>query len=141
MNPISALRVALVAQWALGVASVLLFEIEAPGLPLALRDYYTDTALEPMTRYDVFVGVFTAVWGVGSLVASFGVFALKHWARGAYVVTVVAGVALQGLLEPSITTAWSETAESAAEVLAGVVVGLLYFLPLDADAPTRLRVE
>jgi hypothetical protein len=141
VKPISSLRVALVAQWALGLASVLLFELEAPGLPEALREYYIDTTLEPATRSDQLVGAFAAVWGVACIVASFGVFFLKHWARAAYLTAVAMGVILQGLLEPSITSAWSETAESAAEVLAGVVIGLLYFLPLDANAPSRPRSE
>ena len=141
MNPTVALRVALVSQWALGLASVLLFQIEAPGLPDALREHALNASNGPATGYDLAVGAFAAVWGVGCLVASFGVFALKHWARAAYLAAVAMGVALQGLLEPSITTAWSETAQSAAEVLAGIVVGLLYFLPLETKASSRPRSE
>ena len=61
MNPIVALRVALVSQWALGLASVLLFQIEAPGLPDALREYALNTSNGPATGYDLAVGPFAAV--------------------------------------------------------------------------------
>ena len=47
----------------------------------------------------------------------------------------------RGLLEPSITTAWSEGAESGAEILSGIVVGLLYFLPLTKGHARDVRTE
>ena len=52
-----------------------------------------------------------------------------------------AGVLLQAMLEPSITTAWSEGAESGAEILSGIVVGLLYFLPLTKGHEREVRTE
>ncbi len=108
-------------------------------MPDALREYALNASNGSATGYDLAVGAFAAVWGVGCLVASFGVFALMNRARAACLAAVAMGVALQGLLEPSITTAWSETAQSAAEVLAGIVVGLLYFLPLETKASSRPR--
>jgi hypothetical protein len=37
---------------------------------------------------------------------------------------------LQALLEPSVTTAWSVAAETAAQLLVGVTIGVLYFSPV-----------
>ena len=47
-------------------------------MPDALREYALNTSNGPATGYDLAVGPFAAAWGVGFLVASFGVFALMH---------------------------------------------------------------
>ena len=40
------------------------------------------------------------------------------------------GCALQALLEPSVTTGWSVAAETAAQVLVGITIGVIYFSPV-----------
>jgi hypothetical protein len=41
----------------------------------------------------------------------------------------ILGCVLQALLEPSVTTGWSVAAETVAQVLVGVTIGVLYFSP------------
>lgn len=141
MHPIAALRTALIGQWLLAVASVVLFSLETPGLPELLKEFYLSEELVPTTPFDTFVGWYAGAWALGSFVASVGVFFLEHWARHLYLAMVFAGVLLQVMLEPSVTTAWSEGAESGAEILSGIVVGLLYFLPLTEGHARDVRTE
>jgi hypothetical protein len=130
VKPETALRQAIVWQWLLALASVLLFRLEAPGLPPLLSEYATATAMEPATTRDLVVAAFAGAWIAASFVASVGVFLLAHWARSAYVVLAVLGCVLIGLLEPSVTSPLSAVAETAAQLVVGLVLGLVFFSPL-----------
>ena len=74
-------------------------------------------------------GWLALLWAVGSLVASVGVFLLRRWARPVFLVMATLGCGLQALLEPSVTTSWSVAAETGAQLLVGVTIGVIYFSP------------
>jgi hypothetical protein len=73
--------------------------------------------------------VLSLLWALGSFAASAGVFWLRPWARPLFLAMAAIGCAVQALLEPSVTTAWSVAAETGAQVLVGVAIGVLYFSP------------
>jgi hypothetical protein len=124
------LRHLVVWQWILACLSIVFFQIEVDRLPFLLQEYAAAEAIRPATATDAVIGWLTLLWGIGSLVASVGVFALRRWARPLFLVMALLGCVLQALLEPSVTTGWSVAAETAAQVLVGVTLGVLYFSPV-----------
>jgi hypothetical protein len=140
LKPETALRHAIVWQWLLALASVLLFRLEASGLPPLLSEFAVAEAAEAATARDFWVGGFAGVWIAASFAASVGVFLLAHWARTPYLVLAGLGCVLIGLLEPSVTSPLSAVAETAAQLVVGLVLGLVFFSPLsDAFAPHAPR--
>jgi hypothetical protein len=128
----SVLRHLVVWQWILAGLSILGFELEVEGLPFLLQQFAAAEAARPPTAADTAVGWLTLAWGIGSLAASIGVLAFRPWARPLYLAMALAGCVLQALLEPSVTTPWSVAAETAAQVLVGVTIGVAYFSPVRA---------
>ena len=124
------LRHLVVWQWILACLSIVIFQLEVERLPFLLQEYAAAEAVRPATMADAVVGWLTLLWAVGSLVASVGVFALRRWARPFFLVMALLGCVLQALLEPSVTTGWSVAAETAAQVLVGVTIGVVYFSPV-----------
>ncbi len=131
------LRLALVFQWLLALASVVLFRVEQSRLPDVLREYGATQGGSTSLSAEL-VGWYALFWLAGSLVATAGAFLLKPWSRPLFLVMAVLGIALTGLLEPSITSPGSAAAETAAQILVGVILGLVYFSPLKEHfAPAR----
>lgn len=126
----TALRHLVVWQWVLACLSIVFFQVEVERLPFLLQEYAAAEAARPATATDAVIGWLTLLWGVGSLVASIGVFSLRRWARPCFLAMALLGCVLQALLEPSVTTGWSVAAETAAQVLVGVTIGVLYFSPV-----------
>lgn len=126
----SVLRLLVVGQWLLAVLSIVIFQLEVSHLPFLLQEYAEAEAVRPPTPADAVVGWLTLLWGVGSLVASVGVFLLRRWGRPIFLAMALLGCVLQALLEPSVTTGWSVAAETAAQVLVGVTIGVAYFSPV-----------
>jgi len=124
------LRQLVLWQWILAGLSILGFELEVDRLPFLLLEYAAAEAARPATAADAAIGWLTLSWGIGSLAASIGIVALRHWARPLYLAMALLGCVLQALLEPSVTTPWSVAAETAAQVLVGVTLGVVYFSPL-----------
>jgi len=124
------LRHLVVWQWILACLSIVIFQLEVPRLPFLLQEYAAAEAARPATVADAMVGWLTLLWAIGSLAASVGVFALRRWARPLFLVMALLGCVLQALLEPSVTTGWSVAAETAAQVLVGVSIGVVYFSPV-----------
>lgn len=124
------LRHLVVWQWVLASLSILFFQLEVERLPFLLREYAVAEAARPATAMDALVGWLTLLWAAGSLAASIGLFALRRWARPLFLAMALLGCALQALLEPSVTTGWSVVAETAAQVLVGVTIGVVYFSPV-----------
>ena len=131
------LRHLVVWQWVLAGLSILIFQLEVERLPFLLREYAAAEAARPATATDAVVGWLTLLWAAGSLVASVGVFMLRRWARSLFLVMALLGCALQALLEPSVTTGWSVAAETGAQVLVGVTLGVVYFSPVRGYFATR----
>jgi hypothetical protein len=131
------LRATLIAQWALALASLLLFEVESPQLPPELQGYALDHAIRPAAGGDVGIGVFAAVWLVASLVASAGVFFLVHWSRLPYLATGLLGCLLMALLEPAVTSRWSTAADTLVHLLVGFAICLVYWSPAAAAFARR----
>ena len=124
------LRHLVVWQWILACLSIVIFQLEVERLPFLLQEYAAAEAVRPATMADAVVGWLTLLWAVGSLAASVGVFALRRWARPFFLVMALLGCVLQALLEPSVTTGWSVAAETGAQVLVGVTIGVVYFSPV-----------
>jgi hypothetical protein len=126
----SVLRHLVVWQWVLACLSIVFFQVEIERLPFLLQEYAAAEAARPPTAADAIVGWLTLLWAVGSLAASVGVFALRRWARPLFLAMALLGCVLQALLEPSVTTGWSVAAETAAQVVVGVTLGVVYFSPV-----------
>jgi hypothetical protein len=126
VGAIRVLRVALVAQWVLALASLIFFQIEAPKLPEALRDYALDQSVQVATHDEVAIGVFAAVWLAVSFAATVGVFTLRRWARLPYLVAALLGCLLAAMLEPAVTSRWSTAADTAVHLLVGFAICLTY---------------
>jgi hypothetical protein len=124
------LRHLVVWQWIFAGLSILVFQLEAERLPFLLREYAAREVLREPGPADALVGWLTLLWSVGSLAASVGVWLLRRWARPAFLVMAILGCVLQALLEPSVTTGWSVAAETVAQLLVGVTIGVLYFSPV-----------
>ena len=124
------LRHLVVWQWLLAAASLAIFQLEARDLPFLLQEYASEQSAASATWVDQLVGWGVLVWFVGSLVGSVGVFLLRRWARPLFLAMAVLGCVIQAFLEPSVTTAWSTSAETAAQVMVGVTLGVLYFSPV-----------
>jgi len=123
----SILRQLVVWQWILAGFSIAIFEFEVEGLPPLLQEYAVLEAAREPGAADAAVGWLSLLWVLGSFVASAGVFLLQPFARPLYLGMAVVGCVLQALLEPSVTTAWSVSAETGVQVLVGVTLGVLYF--------------
>jgi hypothetical protein len=125
----SVLRHLVVWQWALAFLSIVVFQLEVEHLPLLLREYAALEAARVPTLADSLVGWFALAWGLGSLVASAAVCLLRRWSRPLFLAMAILGCVLQALLEPSVTTGLSVAAETGAQVLVGVTLGVIYFSP------------
>lgn len=117
-------------QWLLAFLSIVIFQLEAKDLPFLLQEYAAQRDLAPAGPGEQLIGWYALAWTVGSVVASVGVFRLRRWARLLFLAMAALGCVLQAFLEPSVTTAWSATAETAAQVVVGVTIGVLYFSPV-----------
>ena len=117
-------------QWGLAFLSIVVFQLEAKDLPFLLQEYAAQRDLAAPTAGDQLIGWYALVWIVGSVVASVGVFLLQRWARLLFLAMAALGCVLQAFLEPSVSTAWSATAETAAQVVVGITIGVLYFSPV-----------
>ena len=126
----SVLRHLVVWQWVFAGLSILIFQLEVAQLPFLLQEYAAREALREPAPADALVGWLTLLWAVGSLAAGVGVWLLRRWARPAFLAMASLGCVLQALLEPSVTTGWSVAAETVAQVLVGVTLGVLYFSPV-----------
>ncbi len=126
----SVLRILVVGQWLLAALSIVIFQVEVANLPFLLQEYAAAEATRPPTVLDAVVGWLTLLWAVGSLASSVGVFLLQRWARPIFLAMALLGCVLQALLEPSVTTGWSVAAETAAQVVVGVTIGVAYFSPV-----------
>jgi hypothetical protein len=124
------LRHLVVWQWLLAALSILFFRLEAEQLPALLQVYAAFEAAREPTPGETAIGWLSLVWACGSLAASVGIFLFRRLARGFFLAMAVLGCVLQALLEPSVTTAWSVAAETAAQLLVGVTIGVLYFSPV-----------
>jgi len=124
------LRHLIVWQWLLAALSILIFQLEVDRLPFLLREYAALEAAREASAADAATGWLALLWAVGSLAASVGIFLLRRWSRPLFLAMAVLGCGLQALLEPSVTTAWSVAAETGAQVLVGVTIGVLYFSPV-----------
>jgi len=124
------LRHLVVWQWLFGALSILIFQVEVGRLPLMLQEYAALEAAREPSAADAVTGWLALLWAVGSLVASVGVFQLRRWSRPLFLVMSVLGCGLQALLEPSVTTSWSVAAETVAQLLVGVTIGVIYFSPV-----------
>ena len=123
------LRIALVFQWLLAFLSIMIFQLEKSHLPEILQEYAAADA-GTASVFGAFAGWFALIWLVGSLAASAGAFFFQVWARPLFLATAILGCLLQAFLEPSVTSPGSATTETAAQVMVGLVLGLLYFSPL-----------
>jgi hypothetical protein len=126
----SILRHLVVWQWTFAGLSILVFQVEVDRLPFLLQEYAAREVLREPGPADALVGWLSLFWAVGSLAASAGVWLLRRWARPAFLAMAILGCVLQALLEPSVTTGWSVAAETVAQVLVGVTIGVLYFSPV-----------
>jgi len=124
------LRHLVVWQWLFAALSILVFQLEFDRLPVVLQAYAALEAVREPSAADAAIGWIALIWVVGSLGASVGVFLLKRPARVLFLAMAILGCGLQALLEPSVTTAWSVAAETAAQLLVGVTIGVLYFSPV-----------
>jgi hypothetical protein len=124
------LRHLVVWQWVLACLSIAFFQLEVDRLPWLLQAYAATEAARPATLSDAAVAWLALAWGIGSLVASAGLFVLRRWARPLFLAMALLGCVLQALLEPSVTTGWSVAAETASQVLVGVTIGVVYFSPV-----------
>jgi hypothetical protein len=124
------LRHLVVWQWLFAALSILVFQIEVDRLPYLLRAYALLEAAREPSAVDAVTGWLALLWAVGSLVASAGVFLLQRWSRPLFLAMAILGCGLQALLEPSVTTSWSVAAETGAQLLVGVTIGVIYFSPV-----------
>ena len=123
------LRIALVLQWVLGFLSIVIFQLEKSHLPEILQEYAAAEA-GTATALGAFAGWFALLWLVGSLAASVGAFFFQVWARPLFLATAILGCVLQAFLEPSVSSPGSAATETGAQVLVGLILGLLYFSQL-----------
>jgi hypothetical protein len=123
------LRHLVVWQWLLASLSLLIFQLEVDRLPALLQAYAALEVDREPSAADAAIGWLALLWAAGSLAASAGVFLLRSWARPLFLAMAILGCGLQALLEPSVTTAWSVAAETGAQLLVGVTIGVLYFSP------------
>ena len=124
------LRHLVVWQWLLAALSILFFQLEVEQLPDVLQAYAALEATRAPTAADAVIGWLALLWAAGSLAASVGVFLLRRSARIFFLVMAILGCGLQALLEPSVTTGWSVAAETGAQLLVGVTIGVIYFSPV-----------
>jgi len=124
------LRHLVVWQWLFAALSILIFQLEVDRLPFLLREYAALEAARAPSAADAVTGWLALIWAGGSLAASVGVFLLRRWSRPLFVAMAILGCGLQALLEPSVTTGWSVAAETGAQVLVGVTIGVIYFSPV-----------
>ncbi len=131
------LRVALVAEWALVLASLTLAITLERFLPAPLHDYLKAESERDLHASEMLVLLGLGVFFVGFLVSSIGLFALKGWARWLYLGAEVIGCVIMMFAGPSVGHAVSSAFESATTVVSGLILGLAFFT--DALAP-RLSV-
>ena len=124
------LRHLVVWQWLLAALSILIFQLEVDRLPFLLSEYAALEAARAPSAADAATGWLALLWAVGSLAASVGVLLLRRWSRPLFLAMALLGCGLQALLEPSVTTAWSVAAETGAQLLVGVTIGVIYFSPV-----------
>jgi len=126
------LRGSLVLQWMLAALSILFFQLEARYISPLLGEYAASPAQATAgeTIFGGLIGWIALVWLLGSVAASAGAYFFRGWSRPLFLAMALLGCGLQAMLEPSVTSPASAGAETGAQVLVGLIIGLLYFSPL-----------
>lgn len=120
----------LTASWVIGILAVITSIMTENMLPQELRAFLSSQSEIVMTaKQAVWFGVMT-VLTLCMVAAYAGLYFLKNWARVLYSICLVGVYAITPLdPSPVINTVWASDAFSMAEILSGVVLAVIYWVP------------
>lgn len=127
MNVRKALRIAILAEWGLIIATIASSFLLESSLPSPLRGYVQAESERDLTPADLPVAIGGILILVLTVVGTIGLFLFQRWARPLYLVTTLASFAVVLLAGPSVEHAASETLGELAVLVSGVILGMIYF--------------
>lgn len=130
------LRILILALIALSISSVVADYLTQDSLSASLRDNYYSEFFKQYPALSNSMGV--ALVGA-ELIALMGLWRRWNPARYIYFIALAATCAITPLLGPSISTAWGETFEVAAAMVAGGILVLIFFTDLRLEFMNGVR--
>jgi uncharacterized membrane protein len=139
MNVRKALRIALLVEWGLIIATIATSFLLESALPSPLRQYVQAESERDLTPADLAVAIGGILIVAMTVVATIGLFLFQRWARPLYLVTTLASFGVVLLAGASVEHAVSETLGELAVLVSGVILGIIYFTnslePQRSDSP------
>lgn len=123
------LRVLIVVNLILFVVSPVAFVVNEDWLPEPLRAFEQARETE-ITTADWIQGSVDGAAIIAALVACIGLLVFWRPARPLYFCAIILGTLVTSLGGPDATSGWVEAIEGVSDILAGVVLALIYFSPL-----------
>ena len=134
-----ALRIAIVAEWSLVIATIVLSFVLEDSLPSPLKEYVKAGADREIQPSDIAGLLGGSIVIVAALIASAGLFLLKKWARWLYLAATLVGYALTFFAGPSVEHPLSAGLDDISAAVSGVILGIAFFTGVleKADSPVN----
>ena len=129
-TPRTALRALIVTEWLVlvtGVVCVLALELPLPAELQAYTDRQDELSSGPHRLWWI-VAIPVLL---GSILAFFGLWFFRRWARALYAILVVAGVIMAATDGPVAHHALAEVFAVVSSLVSGAILGVAYFAPID----------
>lgn len=126
-NSTRSLRIAIVVQWILLLASVSVGLFEERYLPELLKNYINEQDSKTLSSGQMVVMGSALLLLLTVIISSISLFLLKPWARGAYVACSVLGAVLFLFMGPTVMPPIGGTLHSLVNATEGFIIALLYF--------------
>ncbi len=140
MNVRKALRIALLAEWGLIIATIASSFLLESALPSPLRQYVQAESERDLALADLPIALGGILILISTIATTIGLFLFQRWARPFYLVTTLASFGIILLAGPSVEHAVSETLGELAVLVSGVILGMIYFTnALEAQGPDSRR--
>jgi hypothetical protein len=124
------LRTLIVAEFVLGIVSIVVSLLTESSLPEPLQTYLAEEAEADITTRDIVMLATGIPLLILLLVSSIGLFSFWRPARILYVITTVVGLLGMPFFGPYVDSGWGAMFEEAAIIISGMILAMIYFSPV-----------
>lgn len=126
-NAQKALRICIGLFWAFLILRGILDFAPQNNLPSGAQSVLLENSEREVSAYNALLRSVAPVGFVAYIVASVGLFMLKHWAAKLYLIALVISVMMLPFSRPSIEYGIGDTLISIADILSGLILGLVFY--------------
>jgi hypothetical protein len=127
------LRIAVLSQWGFIILTTVIGIVEDSYLPPELATYVKNRDTAGLSALQKTAAVMMWAFMMSYLVSSLGLLSKKKWAPITYLYSVIFLTILTSFLAPLIVTPLTSLLSTAADIIIGITVCLVYFSPLKEE--------